>query len=329
MTRVSALPVRQGLVYLSIAAVAWGTGGAAGALLHRTGHLSPVAVSFWRFACGAALLVGASRLAGRSGAGSAARRGGRPSTRAVLVLGPAMAVCQAAYFAAIAESGVAVATMITMGATPVLVALGGRVVLREPLGRTALACLGLALAGLVLLAGGTGGTGGAHTGAETPSPAGVGYALLSAAAYSLVTLANRRSPAGGAATWGFAAGAVCLLPLAAATGLFPAAADAGVTALLLAYLAAVPTALAYGLFFAGLRVVTGTTAAVVSLLEPLVAAVIGVALLGERVSPAQVCGGLALMAAVACLARAELARAEPARGRPERAELRRRWRRLL
>ncbi|GAA0365631.1 EamA family transporter [Microbispora corallina] len=327
MTRVSALPVRQGLVYLSIAAVAWGTGGAAGALLHRTGHLSPVAVSFWRFACGAALLVGASRLAGRSGAGSAARRGGRPSTRAVLVLGPAMAVCQAAYFAAIAESGVAVATMITMGATPVLVALGGRVVLREPLGRTALACLALALAGLVLLAGG------AHTGAGAPSPAvtpaGVGYALLSAAAYSVVTLANRRSPAGGAATWGFAAGAVCLLPLAAATGLFPAAADAGVSALLLAYLAAVPTALAYGLFFAGLRVVTGTTAAVVSLLEPLVAAVIGVALLGERVSPAQVCGGLALMAAVACLARAELARAEPARRRPARAELGRRWRRLL
>ncbi|WP_344745327.1 hypothetical protein [Streptosporangium vulgare] len=61
MTHVS---VRRGLLYVSIAATAWGTGGAAGALLHQTGGLGPVAVSFWRFAAGAAVLLLARLLFG-------------------------------------------------------------------------------------------------------------------------------------------------------------------------------------------------------------------------------------------------------------------------
>lgn len=283
MNHAPALSVRQGLVHVSAAAVAWGTGGAAGAALHDAGNLTPAAVSFWRFACGAALLL-------------AVARAGRPSWRAVLVVGPAMAVCQAAYFAAIAETGVAVATMITMGATPILVAAAGRVFLGERLSRTGLACTGLACAGLVMLTGG----------AAAVTPAGAGHALLSAAAYTVVTLTTRGMAAEGVAAWGFAGGALCLLPFAAA-GLLPAGHPVA-SALLLAYLAAVPTALAYGLFFSGLRVVGGTTAAVVSLLEPLVAAVIGVVLLGERPAAVQVCGGGVLLCALVWLAAAELRR---------------------
>ncbi|WP_169950796.1 DMT family transporter [Microbispora sp. H11081] len=287
MNRTPALSVRQGLVYVSTAAVAWGTGGAVGAVLHGAGQLSPVAVSFWRFAFGAVLLLAVVR--------------SRPSWRAVLLVGPAMAVCQAAYFAGIAEAGVAVATMITMGAAPLLVAAGGRVFLGEPMGRTALGCAALAVCGLAMLVGG----------ADAVTPAGAGYSLLSAAAYSLVTLATRGMPAEGTAAWGFAGGAACLLPLAAAGGLLPTG-HAVTNVLLLAYLAAVPTALAYWLFFAGLRVVSGTTASVLSLLEPLVAAVIGVALLGERVSAVQAGGAAVLLCALAWLSRSEL-RGEPAR----------------
>ncbi|NJP23739.1 EamA family transporter [Microbispora sp. SCL1-1] len=285
MNHAPALSVRQGLVYVSTAAVAWGTGGAAGALLHGAGQLSPVAVSFWRFACGAVLLLAVAR--------------SRPSWRVVLLVGPAMAVCQAAYFAAIAEAGVAVATMITMGAAPLLVAAGGRIFLGERLGRTGLGCAALAVAGLAMLTGG----------AQTVTPAGAGYSLLSAAAYCCVTLTTRRMPADGVAVWGFAGGAACLLPLAASGGLLPAGhtvTSMVTSVLLLGYLAAVPTALAYGLFFAGLRVVGGTTAAVLSLLEPLVAAVIGIVLLGERMSAVQVGGAMVLLCALAWLARGEL-----------------------
>ncbi|WP_182887626.1 DMT family transporter [Microbispora sp. H10885] len=288
MNHAPALSVRQGLVHVSTAAAAWGTGGAAGAMLHDAGRLSPVAVSFWRFACGAALLLVFARC--------------RPSWRAVLLVGPAMAVCQAAYFAAIAETGVAVATMITMGTAPLLVAAGGRIFQGEPLGRTALACAGLALAGLAMLTGG----------AAPAGPAGVGYCLVSAAAYSFVTLVTRRMPAEGVAVWGFAGGALCLLPLAVGGGLLPAG-HTTTSVLLLGYLAIVPTALAYRLFFTGLGVVGGVTASVVSLLEPLVAAVAGVVLLGERMTAVQVAGGALLLTALTWLARAEL-RGGPVQG---------------
>ncbi|MEV4188677.1 EamA family transporter, partial [Streptosporangium canum] len=114
MTHVS---VRRGLLYVSIAATAWGTGGAAGALLYQAGGLGPVAVSFWRFAAGAVMLLLASRVFGLG------RPGGLGRT---VITGVAMAVYQTAYFAAIAESGLAVATVVTIGATPVLVAAGAR-----------------------------------------------------------------------------------------------------------------------------------------------------------------------------------------------------------
>ncbi|GGO04325.1 membrane protein [Microbispora rosea subsp. aerata] len=281
MNHAPALSVRQGLVYVATAAVAWGTGGPAGAMLHGAGQLSPVAVSFWRFACGAVLLFAVAR--------------SRPSWRAVLLVGPAMAVCQAAYFAAIAQAGVAVATMITLGATPLLVAAGGRVFLGERLGRTGLGCAALAVCGLAMLTGG----------ADAVGAAGAGYSLLSAAAYALVTLVTRRMPADGVAVWGFAGGAACLFPLAAAGGLLPSGHPV-TNVLLLGYLAAVPTALAYALFFAGLRVVGATTASILSLIEPLVAAVIGVVLLGERVSAVQAAGAAVLLCALAWLARREL-----------------------
>ncbi|GII27752.1 DMT family transporter [Planotetraspora mira] len=289
MTRVHTLSVRQGFLHVLVAAIAWGTGGAAGALLTRTGDLGPAAVSFWRFAIGAALLVAVRRLGRRS-------RSGRTDWRDAAMAGPLMAVCQVAYFAAIDETGVALATMITMGASPVLVALGGRAFLREPLGRAEVAAVGLSVAGLLLMTGGGG----------TFSPAGVAWALLSAAAYAATTLLAKASAGDpyGRAVGGFCAGALCLIPVAAVSGLVPSHADLPV----LAYLGAVPTALAYGLFFSGLTRVGATTASVVVLLEPLVAAVIGVAALGERPAPGQIAGGVLLLATVGLLARVQIRR---------------------
>ncbi|GAA4567888.1 DMT family transporter [Planotetraspora kaengkrachanensis] len=288
MTRVHTLSERQGFSYVLVAAIAWGTGGAAGALLTRTGDLGPAAVSFWRFAIGAALLVAVRRL------GRLRPRAGRTGWREAALAGPLMAVCQVAYFASIAETGVALATMITMGATPVLVALGGRVFLRESLGRAEGIAIVLSVGGLLLMTGGDG----------TFSLGGIAWALLSAVSYAATTLLARASAADpyGRAVGGFSAGALCLLPVAAVSGLVPSHADVPV----LAYLGAVPTALAYALFFSGLTRVGATTASVVVLLEPLVAAVIGVVALGERPGPGQVAGGALLLASVVVLARAQV-----------------------
>ncbi|GAA3007243.1 DMT family transporter [Streptosporangium longisporum] len=333
MTHVS---VRRGLLYVSIAATAWGTGGAAGALLDLSGGIGPVAVSFWRFAAGAAMLLLATRLFGlggtpghRSPAGPSTgngpdghrstrpsigngpdghrsdrpsvgngerRRSGRPrNLGAILVTGAGMAVYQTAYFAAIADSGLAVATVVTIGATPVLVAAGGRLLLGERLGAARLGSVTVALAGLVLLT--------LDDGSGSFSASGTWWALLSAAGYAGVTLLNRAfaTEPYATATGGFVVGGLCLLPIALVQGLLPSG-DPLVFWTIIVYLGAVPTALAYGLFFIGLGAVRATTASVITLVEPVGAALLGVLLLGERLTPAAVCGGCLLLGAVALLA---------------------------
>ncbi|MFJ2033235.1 DMT family transporter [Streptosporangium sp. NPDC087985] len=312
MTHVS---VRRGLLYVSIAATAWGTGGAAGALLHRAGGLGPVPVSFWRFAAGAVMLLLASRLFGLGRATDLKQTTGLEQNSdlersiglkrntglgrvtglgRITVTGVAMAVYQTAYFAAIAESGLAVATVVTIGATPVLVAGGARLLLGERLGAAGLGAVAIALTGLAMLT--------LDGGSATFSVAGIGWALLSAAGYAGVTLLNRSSAGEPYATalGGFVVGGLCLLPVALAQGLLPQGDPLGSWSAI-AYLGAIPTALAYGLFFAGLAAVRATTAAVISLVEPVGAAIIGMLLLGERFTSQAVAGAALLLAAVGLL----------------------------
>ncbi len=285
----------RGLVYVFIAATAWGTGGAAAALLYRDSGLGPIAVSFWRFVVGAAVLAAVAPLRRR-------RPGRRRQRPAVLVVtGAGLAVYQTAYFAAVEQAGLAVATVVTLGAGPALIAAGGRVWLREHLGYAGGAAVLLALGGLGLLSADGGGAG--------PRPVlGIGFALLSAAGYAAVTLLTRRvggagNPAGTALA-GFGVGAVCLLPLAALDGLLPTG-DLAAAAGWLLYLGVVPTALAYGLFFAGLARIRATTASVVALVEPVTAALLGVLALGERLGAVALTGMALLLGAVTALAAAE------------------------
>jgi DME family drug/metabolite transporter len=58
---------------------------------------------------------------------------------------------------------------------------------------------------------------------------------------------------------------------------------------------------AYALFYAGLRTTAGSTAAVLTLLEPLAAAALAVLILGESLSRSGLAGGMLLLAAVALL----------------------------
>ncbi|MGI5287519.1 DMT family transporter [Nonomuraea polychroma] len=282
MTLVSA---RRGAVYVSVAATAWGTGGAAGSLLFETGGLGPVGVSLWRYLLGAVFLLA---LTSRPSTGRLTWR--------VLPVGFGMAVYQTAYFAAIAHSGVAVATVVTMGATPVFTALGSRFLLRERLGRVALASLAAALAGLALLTAET------ALQARTSSVAGIGFALASAAGYAGVTLFSRRhsDDPRGTAIGGFVVGAVCLAPFALAEGVVPEISLA--TAALLVYLGAVPTALAYGLYFRALTALNATTVSIISLGEAVGAALLGVLLFGEHLTALAWSGCVLLLVAVAVLA---------------------------
>lgn len=306
----SALPVGRGLLYLVVAGVAWGTAGAAASLIFRVSDLGPLALSFWRCAGGLVLLAGALALRPRR-----APRKPEPRRRRLLRIlgtGIGLTLFQSAYFAAVEATGLAVGTVVTLGAGPVLIAVGARLLLGERLGGGGLAAVTGALTGLVVLV--LGGEGG------DVAPAGVLLALLSAAGYAAITLLTRwlgRDGDGGDAlttsAWAFGIGAVGLLPMALAEGLVPHTAETGQVLWLLVYVAAVPTALAYALYFAGAAAVRSATVSVIMLLEPVSAAVIAVTVLRERLTAATVLGTLLLLTAVAGLALAEARGAAAAR----------------
>ncbi|MFF5785002.1 DMT family transporter [Streptomyces sp. NPDC012693] len=300
----SALSVGRSLLYLIVAGIAWGTAGAAASLIFRISDMGPLALSFWRCVGGLALLLGALALRPRR---EAARTTGEPRARRtarILGTGIGLTVFQSAYFAAVQATGLAVGTVVTLGAGPVLIALGARLTMGERLGRGGIAAVTGALAGLVVLVLGGG--------AAEVRPLGVVLAVVSAAGYAAITLLTRwlgrgggRTDALATTTWAFAIGAVGLLPAALAEGLVPHTDAPGSVLLLLVYVAAVPTALAYALYFAGAAVVRAATVSVIMLLEPVSAAVIAVSLLGERLTVAVVFGTLLLLAAVTGLACAE------------------------
>ncbi|CAM5376841.1 DMT family transporter [Streptomyces narbonensis] len=312
----SALPVGRSLLYLIVAGIAWGTAGAAASLIYRISDLGPLALSFWRCVGGLVLLLGALSLRPRRAvARTAAEPRGRRTAR-ILGTGIGLTVFQSTYFAAVQHTGLAVATVVTLGAGPVLIAVGARLTMGERLGRGGLLAATGALAGLsVLVLGG---------GAAEVRPAGVALAVVSAAGYAAMTLLTRwlgrdggATDALGTTTWAFAIGAVGLLPFAVAEGLVPHTGSPVRVVLLLLYVAAVPTALAYALYFAGAAVVRAATVSVIMLLEPVSAALIAVSLLGERLTAAIVLGTLLLLAAVTGLALAE-ARTAVVRRRVER-----------
>ncbi|MEU6987406.1 DMT family transporter [Streptomyces sp. NPDC046324] len=297
--------VGRSLLYLIVAGIAWGTAGAAASLIFRVSDMGPLALSFWRCVGGLVLLLGALALRPRPRRTTAAPAEPR-RRRLIRILGTGigLTVFQSAYFAAVEATGLAVGTVVTLGAGPVMIALGARLTMGERLGGGGVAAVGGALAGLaVLVLGGDSGE---------VRPLGVALAVLSAAGYAAITLLTRwlgrdggGSDALSTTTWAFAIGAVGLLPMAAAEGLLPHTGQPVEVLGLLVYVAAVPTALAYALYFAGAAVVRAATVSVIMLLEPVSAAVIAVAVLGEELTPATVAGTLLLLTAVTGLAFAE------------------------
>lgn len=302
----------RSLLYLVIAGAAWGTAGAAASLLFLASDLGPIALSFWRCAGGLAVLLvvlAVRRPRTRAAAGP------RPSAGSLIGTGLLFTLFQSAYFAAVRETGLAVGTVVTLGAGPVLIALGARYWMGERLGRGGGAAIVGALAGLAVLVLGSG--------AGEVRPLGVGWALLSAAGYGAMTLRARLLGQRGAqgdplvtTAWSVGVGTVCLLPLAAVEGLLPHAADPVRVLWLLAYMATVPTVLAYALYFSGAAVVRAATVSVIMLIEPVSAAAIAVLLLGERLTFAVVLGTVLLLTAVGALIAAESRRPAP---RPEKA----------
>jgi DME family drug/metabolite transporter len=285
---------RRGFLLVVLAALCWGTSGISGKIVADRAGLGPLDIAWHRMAIGAVvLLLGfAVTRRGRTAPTPAPSRG--TAVRLVLV-GAGLAAYQLAYFAAVASAGVSIATLVALGLAPLLISIGAAVLGHGRPDAATLVALVVALVGLVLLVG-------VSAGADTGTTVVLGALLAvgSALGYSVVTLAGAGVPAGIPVTLvGFAGGALLLTPVAVVGGL-RFTTEPGALAVLL-YLGLVPSALAYGLFFTGLRTVPGAVASIVTLLEPLTATALATAFLGERLAPGALAGGLLVLAAVAGL----------------------------
>jgi DME family drug/metabolite transporter len=271
-----------GLWSLVPAGVLWGTGGPTGSLLaHETG-LSPLAVASYRLAVAGMLVIGWLCLA-RKPLPRRREAWARMAVNALLA-----AVFQACFFAAVSLTNVSLATLLTIGASPVLVLSAERVTGRRRVSGSMVAAVALAVAGLALLVGTPAG-GITTTGALT----GGGLALLSAVGFAAMTLIGTRPVAGlddlTATGVSFAIGGAVLAAactLTSGMNFVPTPTSVG----LLLLLGAVPTAMAYALYFRGLRTAPASTAALIALLEPLVATLLATLFLGDRLSSAGLVG---------------------------------------
>ncbi|MHB1596144.1 MAG: DMT family transporter [Streptosporangiaceae bacterium] len=286
----AARPAAGGLGALVAAGVLWGTGGPLGSLLSRATGLSMLAVADYRLLVGGTAIVAVL---------AAARHGlprGAAAWRRIAVVGLLSAVFQSGYFTAIALTSVSLATMITIGATPVIVLVAEARSGSQRVTRRVLVTVLLALAGLGLLTGIPPGRIGL-----VQVVAGSAAALVSAAGFAAVTLLGAR-PVDGLdeltmTGTGFAIGGALLAPFAVlggGLGFGPAPAAIG----LVIALGVVPTAAAYLLYFRALRDASAGTAALLSLIEPLTATMLAVLFLGDRVNAATIGGGALLTSAV-------------------------------
>ena len=137
--------------------------------------------------------------------------------------------------------------------------------------------------------------------------ASAGMAVLAAAGFAALTLTSSRPVPGlddlTMTGFGFTIGGLLLMPVAELAGGITFRPGPAAIGLLIA-LGTGPTAVAYTLYFRGLRSAAASTAALLTLLEPLTGAVLADLLLGERLSATGIAGAVIIATAVILTVRA-------------------------
>ncbi|MCX5173501.1 DMT family transporter [Streptomyces antibioticus] len=285
-----------GSLCVLLASVLWGTTGTAATFAPDVG---PLAIGAVAMGLGGLLqaLVAAPRIR-REAAGLRARRG------AVLLGALAVGIYPLAFYSSMHLAGVATGTVVSIGSAPLAAALIERTVDGRRLTRRWTTGAALGLAGTVLLCAAE--TAHASTGAGASSAGatvlGVGLGLVAGFTYALYSWAARRLISGGvgsSAAMGavFGIGGLLLMPVLLTTG--APLLDSWSNAAVGTYMALVPMFLGYVLFGWGLAHVPASTATTLSLLEPAVAAVLAVVVVGERLP---LPGWLGVALVVGCLA---------------------------
>jgi DME family drug/metabolite transporter len=283
------------LVAVSLGALLWGTTGVAVRIVHDRSGLSAVPIGCLRLAVAG---VAVFAFGGRRGWASA-RRAFRHDPWVLVGAGIGLGGYQALYFVGVQDVGVSVSTLISLAVAPVALTAVAAVQRRRLPGLLHTLTVIAAVGGLVLI---SVKPGGGQTAAPHPA-VGLIASFAAGAGYAATTLLNRRLARDGdplvltGAT--SAIGAAALLPVAIPVGLYwPSDAVSGGW---LVYIGVVTTVAAYGLFFTGLRTTSAETAGVLTLLEPVAAAVLAALVLHEALSGLGVLGATLMLIAIAGL----------------------------
>ncbi|MEU9887134.1 EamA family transporter [Sphaerisporangium sp. NPDC051011] len=280
------------------AAVLWGTAGTAGTLA-LAGPADPIALAAARLVIGGTVLAAVSVRPAR-------RLLARGRTLPLALAAAAAAAYQLCFFGAVTRTGVAVGTVVAIGSGPVFTGLLSWAYDRRRPGRRWALATAAAVAGCAALV-----SGGEAVGVD---PLGVLLALAGGLLYAFYAVAASRAIAAGAPSNAvmavmFGGAAVVMLPILLWRGI----AWLGEPHALLAavYLGCVTTALAAFLYGRGLRATPVARAATLTLAEPAVAALLGLAVLHERLTAVSWAGLALLGAALVVVARPDPARPEP------------------
>ncbi|HLQ86082.1 MAG TPA: EamA family transporter [Salinisphaeraceae bacterium] len=284
-----------GISAIVVASILWGTTGTAATFAPDVG---PLAIGAAAMGIGG-LLQAALALRGIRRAQAALLA----QTRHVLLGAVMVAVYPLAFYSSMRLAGVAIGTVMTIGSAPLLSALiewrleGLRLTLRWFAGA------GLGLSGMVLLsladnhgAAATQDTGLILAGIVLGVVAGLGYAFYSWSARRLMQAGIPSATAMGAT---FGLGGVLLMPILLATGapLLASWNNLGVGL----YMALVPMFIGYLCFGSGLARVRASIATTISLLEPVVAAILAIMVVGESLSLGGWSGVLLIIASLCCI----------------------------
>jgi drug/metabolite transporter, DME family len=282
-------------VAVLLGAAAWGSTGTAA-------HFAPAgagtaSIGAARIALGGALLLGLALVTAerRRAVRGLISAGGR--TRIALVLAAAaVGGYQVLFFAAVRMTGVAIGAVVAIGSAPVFTGALTRLTGGPKLGLRWMVATAAAVAGCTVLA-----TAGKAAGAD---PAGITLALAAGLCYAVYAVTAARLISAGnpeTAVMGllFGGAAVLLAPVLAASS--PGWVLSGRGLAVVGYLGVVTTAAAYLLYGRGLRALSAPVAVTLGLAEPVVAAILGVVVVGERLTPAGIVGLVLVGVALATL----------------------------
>lgn len=272
------------------AAILWGTTGTSQALAPE--GATPASIGALRLGVGGlALLV------------YAALRGSLGSVRGlpripVLAAALCMAAYQLLFFGGVSRTGVAVGTIVGIGSVPIWGGILGYLFASERPGRAWQIATMLAVIGAGLLAA----SGIAELIVDLFGlllAAGAGAAYAGFALFNKHLIGNHRTESVQVAV--FLLGAILLLPLLFGADLSWVAQPGG--RLVVLHLGVITVGLAYSLFALGLKQTPISSAMTLTLAEPLTAGILGVLVLGERLTPLAGIGILLIFSGLVVLIR--------------------------